>query len=244
MRRPSAALTISCLALVGAWGGPAVAETLISSKHVRNNSLTSADVKDRSLKGRDVRSNTLTGRVVANLSGRDLLTDSLDGTDIDEDTLGPVPRARSAVRAESADRAAVADSVGGARIARAHFAEPAGVDGDVLALGGLRLKARCSSSGILTVLATTDSGPAWLRVTGTVQRTSQDTSPVLTEDDDFRAGEETNVLPGGADNVAGSIVYLAPEGTAVTVTFLAEHGVAASRGYACLFAGTAVEARA
>ena len=238
MRRPSAALIISCLALVGAWGGPAVAAKLITSK----------DVKDRSLAGRDLRSNTITGRNVENLTGRDIQRDSLDGTDIVEDLLAPVPHARAATRAETADRAVAADratvaeSLTGARVARVYFARPAGGEGSVLDLGGLRLKAQCNASGEMTVLATTTSGPAWIRSTGTMQRTQQDTTPVLARDDDFRPGEEFNPHPAAADNVGGQIVYLAPEGSTVTVTYLAEQGVAASRGYSCLLAGTAVQA--
>jgi hypothetical protein len=233
-------LIISCLALVGAWGGPAVAAKLI----------TGNDVKDRSLTGRDLRSNTITGRNVANLSGRDIQRDSLDGTDVIEDLLATVPRARAATRAETADRAtaadraAVADSLTGARVTRVHFAKPAGGEGAILDLGGLRLRAQCNASGEMTVTATTTTGSAWIRTTGTMQRTQQDITPVLARDDDFRPGDEFNVLPAGADNVGGQIVYVAGDGSAVTVSFLAEHALAASRGYACLFAGTAVQAAA
>lgn len=243
MRRPSAALIISCLALVGAWGGPAVAAKLITSK----------DVKDRSLSGRDLRTGTITGRNVKNLSGRDIQTDSLDGTDVIEELLGPVPRARTASRADSAttadrataaDRAAVADSLSGVRVTRIHFAKPAGGDATVLELGGLRLRAQCNASGEMTVTASTSTGPGWIRTTGTMQRTQQDTVPVIARDDDFRAGDDFNVLPAGADNVGGQIVYLAADGSTVSVSFLAEHGLGAARGYACLFAGTAVQAAA
>ncbi len=233
-------MIISCLALVGAWGGPAVASKLITSK----------DVKDRSLSGRDLRTNTIVGRNVQNLSGRDIQTDSLDGTDIIEDALGPVPRARAATRADAADRAttadraAVADALDGARVTRVHFARPAGGEGVMLDLGGLRLRAQCNASGEMTVLASTTTGPGWIRTTGTMQRTQQDTVPVIARDDDFRAGDDFNVLPAGADNVAGQIVYLAADGSTVSVSFLGEHSLAASRGYACLFAGTATQAAA
>lgn len=227
-------MIISVLALVGAWGGPAVADRLITSR----------DVKDRSLSGRDLRSNTVTGRNVARLSGRDVIPDGLDGTDIFEPSLGQVPRAREAVRAgsaDAADKASVADSVTGARFARVHFARAAGSEAEVLNLGGLRLRARCTSSGALTVTASTAEGPAWVRTSAAVQQSQNSTEPVLLEDDDFRTGEEFSALAGAADNVAGDIVYVAPDGATVTVTFLAEQGIASSRGYACLLAGTALE---
>lgn len=232
MRRPSAALIISCLALVGAWGGPAVADQLITSR----------DVKDRSLSGRDLRSNTITGRNVARLSGRDLLADSLDGTDIFEQSLGQVPRAREALRAESAglaDKATVADSVTGQRVERVHFARAANGEGQILDLGGLRLRARCNGSGAMTVFASTTGSPGWIRVSGAKQRSAEQTEAMLVRDDDFRAGDEFSVLP-TAEDAAGELVYAGGDGAAVTVTFLAEHNVAAPRGYACLFAGTAV----
>ena len=211
-----------------ALGGSAVAAKLITGKQV----------KDRSLTGRDLRSNSVTGRVVSNLSGRDIHSDSLDGTDIAENQLGPVPRARSA---DTADRAGVAEALSGARVARVHFARPAGAEADVADLGGLRLRAACSGSGELEVTATTGSGPAWIRVTGT-QQSQNSASALLLEDDDFKAGDEFSVLPATGDNVAGQIVYLAPDGTAATVNFMAEQGISAARGYACLFAGTAVQA--
>lgn len=240
MRRPSAAFIISFLALVAAFGGTAVGARLITGK----------DVKDRSITGRDLKSNTITGRVAANLSGRDILSDSLDGTDIAENQLGTVPRARSASqadvadRATNADRAATADALSGARIARVHFARAAGGEGTMLDLGGLRLRATCNASGAMTATAATATGPGWIRVSGSMQQSQNSTVAVLLEDDDFRPGEEFSVLPANADNVAGDIVYMAADGSTVSVTFLAEQGISASRGYACLFAGTAIQAGA
>ena len=242
MRRPSAAIIISFVALVASIGGSAVAATLITGKQI----------KDRSITGRDLKSNTITGRVAANLSGRDILSDSLDGTDIAENQLGTVPRARSASQADVADRAssaaradsaATADALSGARIARVNFAKPAGSEATILELGGLRLKANCNASAAMTVTAATSSGPAWVRVSAT-QQSQNSAAAVLLEDDDFRAGEEFSVLPATADNLAGELVYLGADGNTVTVSFLAEQGIAAARGYACLFAGTAVQAGA
>lgn len=241
MRRPSAAFIISCLALAAALGGTAVAAGLITGKQI----------KDRSITGRDLKSNTITGRVAANLSGRDILSDSLDGTDIAENQLGTVPRARSASQADVADRATsaaradsagTADALSGARIARVNFAKPASSEAAVLDLGGLRLKATCNASGAMSVTATTGGGSGWIRSSGTMQQSQNSTVPVLLEDDDFRAGDEFSVLPANADNAAGEIVYLGADGNTVTVSFLAEQGIGAARGIACLFAGTAVQA--
>ena len=226
---------------MAALGGSAVAAKLITGKQI----------KDRSITGRDLKSNTITGRVAANLSGRDILTDSLDGTDIAENQLGTVPRARSASQADVADRATTAgradtagtaDALTGARVVRVHFARPVNSEAVALELGGLRLKATCNASGVLSVTAATAT-PGWVRVTGS-QQSGNNTVAVLLEDDDFRPGDEFVALPATADNVAGNIVYVAADGSTVTVSFLAEQGIAAARGYACLFAGTAVQAAA
>jgi hypothetical protein len=213
----------------------------VSSSQVRDNSLTSRDIKDRSLTGRDLRSNTITGRVVGNLSGRDLLDDSIDGTDVAEDSLATVPRSRSAAQADRAIAADVADALAGSKIQRVSFAKPAGTEAAVLDLGGLHLKAKCSTANALTILAGT-SGNGWIRVSGTMQRTNTDTVALLIKDDDFRPADEFSLLPDGADNAAGQLVYLAADGGTVTVTFLAEQGIPAARGFACLFTGTAVQA--
>lgn len=61
LRRPSPALVISCIALVVAGTGTAVAATKItSSKQIKNNVILSADIKDRAIRGRDIRDGTIT----------------------------------------------------------------------------------------------------------------------------------------------------------------------------------------
>lgn len=60
LRRPSPALVVSIIALVVASAGTATAATLIGSKQVRNNSLTTSDIKNKSLRGVDMRSGTIT----------------------------------------------------------------------------------------------------------------------------------------------------------------------------------------
>lgn len=61
LRRPSPALVISCIALVAACTGSAVAATMITStKQIRNGTVLSADIKDRSIRGRDIKNGTIT----------------------------------------------------------------------------------------------------------------------------------------------------------------------------------------
>jgi hypothetical protein len=61
-------------------------------------------------------------------------------------------------------------------------------------------------------------------------------------DNDFRQGDQMSLTPGGADNASGTLTWAAPAGDVVTVTYLAQEGLGAARGYQCLVAGTAVHA--
>src|SRR4051794_29116851 len=242
MRRPSPALVIALLALAGAWGGPAVASSLIGTKDVRNGSLTTHDVKDRTLRGKDVRSNTLTGRVISGLSGRDIRPDALDGSNIDESTLGEVPRATaagSAANATRADSAARADALTGARVVRIAYAQPVSADTTpVLDEGGLRIRARCGSGGALAVEAVASGSTG-----GVVHVTaSAGSSTTTASDNDLRAADIVNVIPAGADGASGTLSWYSPSGDTITLDYLAQDGLGAARGYQCLFAGTAVHA--
>jgi len=226
VRRSSAALLLALIAVIGVWAGPAVAGRLLTSK----------DIKDRSLKGRDFKANTITGRVVAGLSGRDIKDDTLDGADIDESMLGQVP---SAARADSA---ATAESVNGATISRVNFAAAAGTaETTIYEGGGLRLAGACDSASELSVLASTPTGPAFLRSGGTRAGSGGSAAAFFARDDDLRAGESFGVVPGDADDAVGELVFAGPDGAVVTVDFMAEQAIAPGRGQACLFAGTAVQ---
>src|SRR3712207_2255282 len=96
MRRPHPATVIATLALVGAWGGPAVAASLVDGGDVKNESLTGRDIRNRSITGADIKANSITGGDVAKLTGRDIAQDSIDGFNIYEDGLGVVPEAAKA----------------------------------------------------------------------------------------------------------------------------------------------------
>jgi len=222
VKRPSPALVVAFIALVGAWGGPAVAQSLIGGREVRDGSLTGRDIRNRSLTGRELRSNTVTGRVVDGLSGRDIADDTLDGTDIMEETLGKVPAA------------AAADQAGGVRPSRVHFArEPGGEATLVLDTGTLRVHARCTSQGVdVRASAVTAGGRARASTTGAA-------GAAYGEDDDLRPGESFDVLPGSVDDVTGTLVYSGPEGGVVTLTFGAGENLPG-----CLLAGTAAFAPA
>lgn len=236
-RRPSPATVIAVIALVGAWGGPAVADVLISGSDVRDGSLSGRDIRNRSITGRDVHSNTITGRNVKGLSGRDILQDSLDGWNIAEERLSEVPRAAFAGTAEKADRATVAERLAGAAAGatplRAQATLAAGSERQVLDAEGLSIRVRCLGAGQTEALASTAASGAIVKAT--VVRQGQAAN--YSEDDDFRIGDSFNLQPSGRGNLVGSLSYLAANGSVVTLDYFVDEGVtAATPSGGCVFA--------
>lgn len=217
-----AALVVSILALLGAWGGPALADHL----------LTGRQIKDRSLTGRDMKSNSVTGRVVSGLSGRDIAPDSIDGSDVAEETLD-VRRARSAE---------TADSLAGVRLARVHARLLPGGEAVALDLGGLKLTATCSATSALALRATTTEAGSLIRAGAVTRSGGNAPTTAFLKDDEFDPGEEFDAAAGAPDNSLVHLTYAAASGATVTATLLAEQGLPPSRGFTCLVAGTATHA--
>jgi uncharacterized protein YjbI with pentapeptide repeats len=240
-RRPSPATVIACLALVGAWGGPAFADTFITGADVRDASLTGRDIKNKSLTGRDLKSNTITGRNVKGLSGRDILPDTIDGWNIFEGGLGEVPRAAQAREAETSAHAAVADRLSGqggsgAPLRLAVNLAP-GAEQQVLDTGGLRIRVRCTGAGQVEAMASTATNGALVRAS--VVRGGQ--AAAYAEDDDFRIGDAFNLLPSGRSNVAGMLLYATSANALVSLDYFADEGVTAlTPGGGCVFGGHAI----
>jgi hypothetical protein len=88
----------------------------------------------------------------------------------------------------------------------------------ILTLGGLILRAACSSGGDLSVDARSTLDNARLHA-GFVS----DTGAQYSEDDDLDATDDFDFLSAEDDDVAGTLVYRSPTGTSVvTATFMAE----------------------
>ena len=217
MRRPSPALAISIIALVGAWGGPAMAKALIDS----------GDIKDRSIKGRDVAGSTITSRNVTGLRGSDIVPDSLDGSDIDERTLN-IPKV---------DAAEKADAVAGVHIERFAYADPEGKSEVFYDSGGLRVAGFCNNGQLeVSVTATADDGIIRNQVTAPDEATRTEA------DDDFDTGESLQLLPPALDDISGALTYYQPGGDALTIQYLAASNLPASTAHQCLLAGVAIRA--
>lgn len=95
MRRPSAPLVISMVALFAALGGTSYAAAKI----------TGSEIAKKTIKGGNVATKTL--------SGKKMKLDTLGGDQIDESKLGPVPNADHATAADTAATAANADTLDG-----------------------------------------------------------------------------------------------------------------------------------
>jgi hypothetical protein len=92
---------ISCLALFVALGGLAVAAGLpknsVGTKQLKKNSVTAIKIKDGAVSATKIRDHSITGTQIAD--------GSLTGTQVKASTLGTVPTAERATRANSAERA-------------------------------------------------------------------------------------------------------------------------------------------
>jgi hypothetical protein len=99
-RRPSPALVVACIALFAALGGTVYAAKVIDGRQVKPRSLPGNRVAPNSLPGNRLKAGSVTGIKLA--------PGSVDGTRIDAATLGQVPSAVHADRADSAGDAETA----------------------------------------------------------------------------------------------------------------------------------------
>ena len=123
--RPALATIVAFLALFVALGSASYAAGILTGKEVKNGSLTGKDIKTDSVTGEDVR--------------------DLTGGDLDESSLGAVPEAAHATKADhatNADRAKDAEKVGGVPAAQV-LTIPGCQSGKVL--GYARIKANAGT---------------------------------------------------------------------------------------------------
>jgi hypothetical protein len=107
----------------------------------------------------------------------------------------------------------------------------------LLTLGGLILRAACSSAGDTTITVRSTLDNARVHVAAV-----DDNGAVYREDDDLDATDDFDALGTNDDDVAGTLVYRSPTGSStVTVAFLNEEFTLAGINR-CQFAGTAVVA--
>jgi Collagen triple helix repeat (20 copies) len=110
----------------------------------------------------------------------------------------------------------------------------------VLALGGLVLKAACSAAGDLSVEASSAANNA--KASAFLVADNPANVAAYVEDDDLDATDTFDFLGSSDDDAAGTLVYRAATGgTYVTVSFFAEQ-VSVAGANRCIFGGTATVA--
>ena len=179
----------------------------------------SRQIINNSVRGKDIRNRTI--------RNRDVAPNTLGGSRIRESSLGTVPNA---------------DRVDGQHAWKVSFRAPVGTPTTVVFnSGGLLINARCSAAGGLGVTATTTSNNAMIHV-GTVHAAGGTPAAGFSGDNDFDIGQSVDVLPGGDNNVQGTLTYANPEGSVITLKYLGEEqqGGLAS-GNRCFFLGTAMQ---
>ena len=222
--------------------GAAVRETEMISKtktygtrqsNIRSDNGGGAIYGCRSKTGREpcIRSNNLN-------SGRafEFETDGAEGGFIEVKDAAGRPLATNATGVATGFNA---DRVDGLHAAKVDFRAAAGTAAtDVLNLNGLILRATCTTGPDLDVRADTTIvnstiHVAWNRDPGNL--------PFYRQDNDLDPGDNFAIMTAPNDDSAqGTLVYTAPGGNTVSVTFQSEEGGAFAGATNCLLSGTAM----
>jgi hypothetical protein len=232
--RPSPAMVVALIALFVSLSGTAAA--LSGSNTVYSDDIVDNEVKTPDLANLGVATSKLANTAVTNAklganavgTGK-VLDNNLTGADIDEATLGTVPRA---------------DKVDGLDAAELDYRRTAADESfdQVLSIGGLVLEARCHAIGagftVPEMRAKTLGNNADISL-GRIDSSGA----VLDRDGDFDVGDQFVAVNG--QRAVGTLVYSAPGGINVTLTFQAgilEENPGPQGLSGCLLGGTALVA--
>ena len=128
-RRRAPSLAVSMVALFISLGGVGYAAATIGSAQIKNNSVRSKDIRNNDIRGKDIRAGTL--------GSSDVKDNALTGADVLSSSLGKVPRAAVADRADTAGNANTVGGVGvGALQGRVRWVQVDGDNGSILAQSG------------------------------------------------------------------------------------------------------------
>jgi hypothetical protein len=193
-KRPSPALIVAVCALAFAMVGTAVASNGAVSK------ITKSKVKSISKKQADK-------ELKANVAGSHVNT---------------ADKATNADSATNATNAVNAVNVGGLRIAKfSGQSNVAVTDQVVFTGGGLTLQFDCFGAGTnidIQAVAAANNG----RISQNEIQTGS--TAVFSQDNDFDAGQEFDLMPGGTDIAVGTMAFHAADGTVATAEYRADEG--------------------
>ena len=181
-RRPTPAMAVACTALFVSLGGVSygVATGSIDSREIKDNSLRSqdiatggvhsADLRNDSIRTEDLRNNEIRGLDIRNstIRGIEVALNSLTGSDIAENTLGTVPSATAADRANTAGNTDTLDGLDSSAFARSEdlgrfsLKLTAGQTVTVASHGQVSVSAQCIGGALdeVRLYATTTSNEA------------------------------------------------------------------------------------
>jgi hypothetical protein len=203
-------------------GASAYAAKKIGSNEIKGNSITTGKIKKEAVSASKIKKNAVTTSKIAD--------GAVTGAKLNLGSVGTVPNANHANTADSANNA---NTVGGNTV-RKFFYSASENSGSrtILSLGGLTLTADCAG-GTLSAVATTSVADSMIHSGGD----NLGSEPFYNEDDSFEPGSNFEFLSENeVDSNQGTLTYVTPAGSVVTVTFLSEEGGIND----CVVAGTAI----
>jgi hypothetical protein len=232
-------MVVALIALLGAFGGSALADQAIDLARVKL--LSGSRIKPHSISGNRLKRNTLAGAQIresklAKVPSARRADFAGNATTASHATTADSARnASSAVTAANAITASTASTLSGVSAARIDFRPDVPTpQTEILNFGGLRLLATCSSGPDLDLKAQSTTANAQ------IQSFTIDALGVTQKTDDFNfdPGDILNLLP--VDDVleVGQIIYSTPGGAIVTAQFQTDE-VAFSGLKECLVSGHA-----
>lgn len=139
--RPSAAMIVALIALVGSFGGAAMAinKNAVKSKHIAKKAVKSKHIAKNAVKSKQIARDAVKSKQIAAgaVTTEKIATEAVTGEKLDESTLGPVPAVQGLNRVALAKVATSADS------ASDTLARAAATPIELHASGPFRLYGKC-----------------------------------------------------------------------------------------------------
>lgn len=225
-RRPSAALTVSVVALIVAvaGGGQAIADTTATIAK----SISGSKIKKGTITGKQIKTGTITSKQVKN--------DTLTAKQIKESTLATVPSATSALTAVNAVNAGNATTVGGTTVKTFNF-KGSGTTGKttVFEHAGYRVQAECAAGTPSLTITNVSAGASEMTNWRSYYTGSPDTDATYT----FAEGVVIDAINPAQPHGASSINAASINGSVLSGQIAYDNGTSFGGAFSgCYVAGT------